>query len=159
MKPPRVTMTNSVCNSDRDSTSHLGQLRNGTGILTRDASMGHLVGAISIEDLVLVAQNARAPDDAASVVGFHAVGCVERRGRGLGSLSSFRDGVDPSGCPAVGGPDRRRRCEIHDCLGAGASEGPSSFIPTFGGITGTDPRYGNRSRRRTFLAFSTVIVR
>ena len=116
-----------------------------------------LVGAISIEDLVLVAQNARARDDATSVVGFHAVGCVERRGRGLGSLSSFRDGVDPSGCSA--GPDRRRRCEIHDCLGAGASEGPSSFIPTFGGITGTDPRYGNRSRRRTFLAFSTVIVR
>ena len=119
--------------------------------------MGHLVGAISIEDLVLLAQNARARDDATSVVGFHAVGCVERRARGLGSLSSFRDGVDPSGCPA--GPDRRRRCEIHDCLGAGASEGPSSFIPTFGGITGTDPRYGNRSRRRTFLAFSTVIVR
>ena len=56
--------------------------------------MGHLVGAISIEDLVLVAQNARAGDDGASVVGFHA-GCVERRGRGLGSLSRFRDGVDP----------------------------------------------------------------
>ena len=65
--------------------------------------MGHLVGAISIEDLVLVAQNARARDDATNAVGFHAVGCVERRGRGLGSLSRFRDGVDPSGCPA--GPD------------------------------------------------------
>ncbi len=59
------------------------------------SDMGHLVGAISIEDLVLVAQNARAGDDAASVVGFHAVGCVERRGRGLGSLSRFRDGVHP----------------------------------------------------------------
>ena len=56
--------------------------------------MGHLVGAISIDDLVLVAQNVRASADAASVVGFHAVGRVERRGRGVGSLSRFRDGVD-----------------------------------------------------------------
>ena len=57
--------------------------------------MSHLVGAISIEDLVLVAQNARAGDDAASVVGFYAVGRIERRGQRLGSLSRFRDGVDP----------------------------------------------------------------
>ena len=56
--------------------------------------MGHLVGAISIEELVLVAQNVRAGADAASVVGFHTVGRVERRERGLGSLSRFRDGVD-----------------------------------------------------------------
>ena len=33
--------------------------------------MGHLVGAISIVDLALVAQNVRAGADAASVVGFH----------------------------------------------------------------------------------------
>ena len=46
--------------------------------------MSHLVGAISIEDLVLVAQNARAGDDAASVVGFYAVGRIERRGRAAG---------------------------------------------------------------------------
>ncbi len=51
--------------------------------------MGHLVGAISIEDLVLVAQNARAPDDATSVVGLHAVSRIERRGQCLGSLSRF----------------------------------------------------------------------
>ena len=44
------------------------------------SDMGHLVGAISIDDLVLVAQNVRASADAASVVGFHAVGRVERRG-------------------------------------------------------------------------------
>ena len=56
--------------------------------------MSHLVGAISIEDLVLVAQNARAGDDAASVVGFYAVGRIER-GQRLGSLSRFRDGIDP----------------------------------------------------------------
>ena len=58
------------------------------------SDMCHLVGAISIDDLVLVAQNVRASADAASVVGFHAVGRVERRGRGVGSLSRFRDGVD-----------------------------------------------------------------
>ena len=56
--------------------------------------MGPLVGAISIDDLVLVAQNVRAGADAASVVGFHAVGRVERRGRGFGSLPRFRDGTD-----------------------------------------------------------------
>ena len=58
------------------------------------SDMGRLVGAISIDDLVLVAQNVRAGADAASVVGFHAVGRVEQRERGLGSLSGFRDGVD-----------------------------------------------------------------
>ena len=58
------------------------------------SDMGHLVGAISIDDLVLGAQKVRASADAASVVGFHAVGRVERRGRGVGSLSRFRDGVD-----------------------------------------------------------------
>ena len=58
------------------------------------SDMGRLVGAISIDDLVLVAQNVRAGADAASVVGFHAVGRIEQRERGLGSLSGFRDGVD-----------------------------------------------------------------
>ena len=58
------------------------------------SDMGRLVGAISIDDLVLVAQNVRAGADAASVVGFHAVGRVEQRERGLGSLSGFPDGVD-----------------------------------------------------------------
>ena len=51
-------------------------------------------GRLSIDDLVLVAQNVRGGADVASVVGFHAVGRVERRGRGVGSLSSFRAGVD-----------------------------------------------------------------
>ena len=58
------------------------------------SDMGRLVGAISIDDIVLVAQNVRAGADAASVVGFQAVGRVEQRERGLGSLSGFRDGVD-----------------------------------------------------------------
>ena len=58
------------------------------------SDMGGLVGAISIDDLVLVAQNVRASADAASVFGFHAVGRVERRGRGVNSLARFRDGVD-----------------------------------------------------------------
>ena len=42
---------------------------------------------------MLVPQNVGAGAEIASVVGFHAVGRVERRGRGLGSLSRFRDGV------------------------------------------------------------------
>ena len=58
------------------------------------SDMGHLVGAISTADLVLLAQNIRAGADAARVVGLHAVGRVERRGRGVRSLSTFRDGVD-----------------------------------------------------------------
>ena len=36
--------------------------------------MGRLVAAISIDDLVLVAQNVRASADVASVVGFHPAG-------------------------------------------------------------------------------------
>ena len=55
---------------------------------------------------MLVAQNARAGDDAASVVGFYAVGRIERRGQRLGSLSRFRDGV----YPRVRGGSRRRQC-------------------------------------------------
>ena len=48
--------------------------------------MGHLVGAISIDHLVLVAQTSElAPTQRASF-GFHAVGRVERRERGVGSL-------------------------------------------------------------------------
>ena len=112
-------MTNSVCNSGRDSTrppgpatdrysdphtwrvdesSHQALRR------MRDAPVrrlpvvsgmgGHLVGAISTDDLVLLAQNVRAGADVARVVGFHAVGPVERQGRGVGSLFRFRDGVD-----------------------------------------------------------------
>ena len=81
------------------------------------SDMGRLVGAISIDDLVLVAQNVRAGADAASVVGFHAVGRVEQRERGLGSLSGFRDGVDhlfvtalvPAGCGVRGSTLRRPR--------------------------------------------------
>ena len=33
--------------------------------------------------------------------------------------------------------------------GSGRLDGPASFNPTVGGVTGTDPRYSNRSRRRT----------
>ena len=54
--------------------------------------MGHLVGAISIDDLVLVAQNVRAGADAASVVGFHAVGRVEQRGRGVAACPGSATG-------------------------------------------------------------------
>ena len=71
------------------------------------------VGVISIETLVLVAQNARAGDDS-----------------GFGSLSRLRDGVGPSGFLAVGpaGPDRRR--EIPDCRAADPSRiRPRSFRP------------------------------
>ena len=115
---PRMIMTNSVCNSGRDSTrppgpatdryrdphtwrvdetSHQALRRMRDAPVARPpvvSDMGHLVGAISTADLVLLAQNIRAGADAARVVGFHAVGRVERRGRGVRSLSTFRDGVD-----------------------------------------------------------------
>ena len=45
--------------------------------------VGRLVAAISIDDLLLVAQNVGAGADAATVVRFHAVGRVGRRGRGI----------------------------------------------------------------------------
>ena len=54
--------------------------------------MGHLVGAISIDILVLVAQNVRAGADAASVVGFHAVGRVEQPGRGVAACPGSATG-------------------------------------------------------------------
>ena len=59
--------------------------------------------------------------------------------------------IDPNfaHCRLSAGPARRRLREIHDYPGSGRLKGPSSFIPTFGGVTGTDPRYGNRSRKRT----------
>ena len=40
--------------------------------------------------------------------------------------------------------------------GAATSRVGPAFNPTVGGVTGTNPRYGNRSRRRTSQAFSTV---
>ena len=89
--------------------------------------MGYLVGGISIEDLVLVPQSARARDDAASVVGFHAVGCVERRGRGLGGPSRFRDGVDP----------RTRRGTSY-CT-RGHMQEALAKIPMLHNIAGSDP--------------------
>ena len=69
------------------------------------SDVGHLVGAISIDDLVLVAQNVRAGAEAASVVGFHAVGRAEWRSKAWAALSRFRDGVRSSVCD---GPGRQR---------------------------------------------------
>ena len=132
---PRVAMTNSVPNSGRDSTRppgpatdrhrdlhtrHVDESSQQALRRMRDAQvgrvpvvndMGRLVAAISIDDLVLVAQNVRASADVASVVGFHAVGRVERRERGVGSLSRFRDGVRSSVC---GGPGRQRGAACGD---------------------------------------------
>ena len=45
--------------------------------------VGRLVASISIDDLVLKAQNVGAGADAASVVRFHAVGRVGQQGRGI----------------------------------------------------------------------------
>ena len=102
-------MTNSVPNSGRDSTRPPGPATDRYRDLQaprrmRDAQvrrvpvvndMGRLVAAISIDGLVLVAQNVGAGADAASVVGFHAVGRVGRGGdEAFGSPSRFRDGVD-----------------------------------------------------------------
>ena len=78
-------------------------------------------------------------------------GCGVRGSTRYSRCRRVPPGVDSSGflavCPA--GPARRRLREIHDYPGSGRLKGPSSFIPTFGGVTGTDPRYGNRSRKRT----------
>ena len=173
---PCVAMTNSVCNSGRDSTrppgpatdrysdphtwrvdesSHQALRRMRDAPVRRlpvvNGMGGHLVGAISTDDLVLLAQNVRAGADVASVVGFHAVGRVGGRERGIRQPVQVprRGRSQRVSCRLSAGPARRRLREIHDYPGSGRLKGPSSFIPTFGGVTGTDPRYGNRSRKRT----------
>ena len=89
------------------------------------SDMGGLVGAISIDDLVLVAQNVRASADAASVFGFHAVGRVEWRGRGVNSLARFRDGVDHLFVAAlVASGVRRAGIDPAPPHGRGQSPGP-----------------------------------
>ena len=73
--------------------------------------MGRLVAAISIGDLVLVAQNVGAGADAASVVGFHAVGRVGRRGRGIRQPVQVPRRGRSSVC---GGPGRQRSAACGD---------------------------------------------
>ena len=110
--------------------------------------MGRLVAAISIDDLVLVAQNVRASADAASVVGFHAVGRVERRERGVGSLSRFRDGVDHLFVAALVASGVRRagidRCDPHRMPTgfprAGNDRASSPSCGSFPARAGIDPR-------------------
>ena len=90
-------MTNSVCNYGQDSTRPPGPATDRYGDAHTSRFVRPLAGRatlISIDELVLVAQNVRASADVANVVGFHAVGRVERRERGVGRLSRFRDGVD-----------------------------------------------------------------
>ena len=95
---PRVAMTNSMCNCGRDSTRPAGPATDRYGDAHTSRFVRPLAGCatlISIEELVLVAQNVRAGAAVASVVGFRR---WPRRtaGRGLGSLSWFGDGVDQS---------------------------------------------------------------
>ena len=87
-----------------------GQVRGCSHESFRQALAGRAT-LISIDELVLVAQNVRASADVASVVGFHAVGRVERRERGVGSLSRFRRRGRSSVC---GGPGRQRGAACGD---------------------------------------------
>ena len=49
----------------------------------------------------------------------------------------------------LAGTGRDRRHETHDGRGAATTRIRPAFNPTVGAVTGTSPRYGNRSRRRT----------
>ena len=115
---PRVVMTNSVCNSGRDSTRPPGPATDRYGDPHTSRFVRPLAGCatlISIDELVIVAQNVRAGAAAASVVGFRS---WPRRTaeRGLGSLSRFGDGVDQSAVAALVAGGMRR---------AGSTERPA----------------------------------
>ena len=103
-------MTNSVCNYGQDSTRPPGPATDRYGDAHTSRFVRPLAGRatlISIDELVLVAQNVRAGAAAASVVGF----CRWPRrtaGRGLGSLSPFGDGVDQSVVAALVASGMRR---------------------------------------------------
>ena len=103
-------MTNSVCNYGQDSTRPPGPATDRYGDAHTSRFARPLAGRatlISIDELVLVAQNVRAGAAAASVVGF----CRWPRrtaGRGLGSLSPFGDGVDQSVVAALVASGMRR---------------------------------------------------
>ena len=103
-------MTNSVCNYGQDSTRPPGPATDRYGDAHTSRFVRPLAGRatlISIDELVLVAQNVRAGAAAASVVGF----CRWPRrtaGRGLGSLSRFGDGVDQSVVAALVASGMRR---------------------------------------------------
>ena len=103
-------MTNSVCNYGQDSTRPPGPATDRYGDAHTSRFVRPLAGRatlISIDELVLVAQNVRAGAAAASVVGF----CRWPRrtaGRGHGSLSRFGDGVDQSVVAALVASGMRR---------------------------------------------------
>ena len=129
--------------------------------------MGHLVGAISIDDLVLVAQNVRAGADAASVVGFHAVGRVEQRGRGVAACPGSATGSiiclwrpwSPAGCGVRGwtpefaasgitadehrqllpGPTGRSRSSTSGNTRTGEGGRPVGCLPAVGGSADAIP--------------------
>ena len=65
---------------------------------------------------------------------------IEHLGRRSRSVSPVQAGVGVTRLMTAGG--------------AATSRIRPAFNPTVGGVTGTSPRYGNRSRRRTFQAFS-----
>ena len=74
--------------------------------------VGRLVAAISIDDLVLVAQNVGAGADAATVVRFHAVGRVGWRGRGIRQpVQVPRRGLFPA---RAGNRPKATRAELHE---------------------------------------------
>ena len=105
-------MTNSVCNYGQDSTRPLGPATDRYGDAHTSRFVRPLAGRatlISIDELVLVAQNVRAGAAAASVGGFCRCRWPRRTaGRGLGSLSRFGDGVDQSVVAALVASGMRR---------------------------------------------------
>ena len=129
-------MTNSVCNCDQDSRRPLGPATDRYGDAHTSRFVRPLAGRatlISIDKLVLVAQNVRAGAAAASVVGFRR---WPRRtaGRGLGSLFLFGDGVESVCC---GGPQSSVGCGVRGRPSVIASPGSLQRHPARTGITRT----------------------
>ena len=127
-------MTNSVCNCDQDSRRPLGPATDRYGDAHTSRFVRPLAGRatlISIDKLVLVAQNVRAGAAAASVVGFRR---WPRRtaGRGLGSLFLFGDGVESVCC---GGPQSSVGCGVRGRPSVIASPGSLQRHPARTGIT------------------------
>ena len=97
---------------------------------------------ISIDELVLVAQNVRAGAAAASVVAFPRSWSRRTPGRGLGSLSRFGGGVDQSVVAALVASGTRRAGSTERDVVTGTA---ATTIPPERGWTAHRRRYSGRS--------------
>ena len=127
--PPRVDMTNSVCNCGRDSTRPPGpatDLRTGTRILTRVVS-SHPSPDARRSSQSTSSWSSRRPFEQAprqsSVVGFRSWPRRTRTaGQGLGSRPRFGDGVDQSVVAALVAD---RMCRARSTKRPAGTDGPS----------------------------------